>query len=109
MNTQQAPSRLQSARVSPVQSALKMAHSSTGGTISQSRYSPTSVSRVLIQLENRLARSQPSAPMLIVGGGRSGLKVWMVMRLPLDQRNALVVPVHQQREIGKSTRLNSSH
>ncbi|MNJ67356.1 hypothetical protein D3C77_635220 [compost metagenome] len=81
MNTQQAPSREQSARLEPTQSALMNAHSMIGGTISQTRYRPMSVRRVLLQLENRLARSQPSRPTLSAGAGWSGLKVCSLMRL----------------------------
>ncbi|MCY1435259.1 hypothetical protein D9M71_513480 [compost metagenome] len=75
MNTQQAPSREQSARLVPTQSALMIAHSSSGGTISQTRYRPTKVRMVLNQPENRFLRNQPTTPTLSPGGGRSGRKV----------------------------------
>src|SRR5690554_5150871 len=95
-NTQQAPSRVQSARRSPTQSASMNAHSISGGTTSQIRYSPSRVSSACQPLANRLARTQPTGPTLRAGAGRSGLKTCFSMALALHQRDALVVQVHQQ-------------
>src|SRR5690606_12632721 len=89
MNTQQAPSREQSARLVPAQSALMKAHSMIGGTISQIRYRPMNVSSVLSQLENRLARIQPSRPTLMAGAGKSGLKVCVIMAFPYRSIRAM--------------------
>src|SRR5690606_40082700 len=97
MNTQQAPSLVQSARVVPIQLASMNAHCTSGGTISHTRYRANRVRRALSQLENRLLRIQASTPTVLTGGGMSGLKTWAVTGVssPLDQRDALVVPVHQ--------------
>ncbi|MNZ62308.1 hypothetical protein D3C78_804250 [compost metagenome] len=74
MNTQQAPSLVQSARVVPTQLASINAHCSSGGTISHTRYTANRVNRVLSQLENRFARIHASTPTVLTGGGMSGLK-----------------------------------
>src|SRR5690242_16421075 len=75
------------------------------------------VRAVLKALENRLARIQPMAPAAVAGGGKdaagelrtkdrprappfpkeSAVKVEVTAPSPLDQRDARVVPVHQQR------------
>lgn len=89
MKTQQAPPGAQSARVVPLNVALMNAQSNNGGMSSQIRYAANSVSNVLTGLENRLARIHAHAPTVFPGGGKSGLKVCVVMFLPYRSANAI--------------------
>ena len=88
-HAQQAPTAVHSSPVVPLKSALKIAQLSSGGTIRHSNSSPATVRTVFSQLENRLARSQPSTPMVMTGGVRPGS---MSARLRKNARSAGVCP-----------------
>ena len=59
-NTQHAPSRAQSSRVSPAKSAATNAQPISGGMVAYSNNSANTVSAALSGEENRFARSQAS-------------------------------------------------
>ena len=71
---QQAASRLvsQASLSAPLQTALKNAQSRSEGTIQARKSAAPIVKTVFDQLENRLARNQPTMPTSDRGGGKSG-------------------------------------
>ena len=76
---QAPPSAVHSSPLTPLKSALNSAQPSSGGRMRHSSRSAPRVSRVLSQLENRLARSQPSSPTVVTGAGRPG-SIWARLR-----------------------------
>src|SRR5215467_3791092 len=99
----------QASRSVPLQVASMMRNLSSGGTIHTIRRITRIVIRMLNGPENRLARAQPIAPVMVAGGGSASigklrtkagcLKSVAVMARPspFHQRHAAVVPVHRQR------------
>src|SRR5215831_11347228 len=86
-----------------------MRNLSSGGTIHTIRRITRTVIRMLNGPENKLARAQPIAPVMVAGGGSASigrvrtkagcLKSVAVMARgsPFHQRHAAVVPIHPQR------------
>src|SRR5437016_13140250 len=99
----------QASRSVPLQVASRMRNLSSGGTIHTISRMTKIVIRMLNGPENRFARTQPSAPVMAIGGGSASigmvrtkpgcLKSVAVMARPspFHQRHAAVVPVHRQR------------
>src|SRR5690606_3046356 len=136
MNAQHAPAALRhSCEVAEVKSACRKAHSTSAGTAISSSQATSTVARMLRGEENSRSLSQGHTPTWLLGGGRPSLGICVVVLMStLHQRDALVVPVHEDRygqtdrQVGrhddenaldglpglvhgdrKSTRLNSSH
>src|SRR5215470_14280185 len=99
----------QASRSVPLQVASTMRNLRSGGTIHTISRMTRIVIRMLNGPENRFARAQPSAPVMVIGGGSASvgtvrtnagcLKSVAVMARasPFHQRHAAVVPVHAQR------------
>src|SRR4051794_1013292 len=93
---------------------LTMAQRTSGGMIEATSHRISRVRTALYHELNRLARSQPTGPTAKAGG-----RCWIaapvlspvlsvVMALPLHQRDALVVPVHEERD-GQADRQVDGH
>src|SRR5690606_2873497 len=97
MKAQQAPSALRhSWAVSEVKSASKKSQSSMAGTLMTSSHVTSTVSRMFSGEENRFSLSQ--ATLLPGGRGASWGAAGIALISALHQRNALVVPVHENRD-----------
>src|SRR5947209_1181138 len=102
MKAQQAPSvALQVCASGAAQCASRSAHLRKGGAYRRISRAAITVSAVLPQLLNRLARAQPSAPSEAAGGRTvSGTPAapWVSSAMSaLHQGDAAVVDVHQER------------
>src|SRR6202011_1876417 len=99
----------QASRSAPLQVASMMRNLSSGGTT----HTIIRMTRIVIMMLNgpdsRLARTQPSAPVMAIGGGSASIGMLrtkpgclksvavMTRASPFHQRHAAVVPVHRQR------------
>src|SRR5690554_1584364 len=97
MNAQQAPCALRhSCAVSDVKSASRNSQSSMASTAMTSSHATSTVSSVFSGEENRFSLSQATGLAGACGAGDALAGVALMSSL--HQRNALVVPVHENRD-----------
>src|SRR5947207_14278813 len=101
MNGQHAPtacpafSGRQASRSVPLQTASMNTNRTSGGTSSQSRYSPTRVRIVLKMLPNSRCRAHPIHPVLVIGAGIGSAIARRTKAGTATTSSALISALHQ--------------